>query len=221
LRGRRISAPRGLQVRPTTDRVRESMFQIAWTRFGQPKEGAVVLDLFAGSGILGLEALSRGADRSVFVDRSRIALNSVLKNSAILGDEKQIFLILKNISGGERCFRFFCDLKNRFGEFHLIFMDPPYGKGFIEPVCQGICDSGILAPEGVVIAEAGARELLPPSFVSEAVTHSEGDNHMPNRSLCISDERIYGQTRLFFLTRCSGNHRTRLDGKGQRASSTI
>ncbi len=116
-RGRRLKALRGRDVRPTTDRVRE-----AWmAALGSDLEGATVLDLFAGSGALGFEALSRGAERIVFVERARSALNTIRGNAELLGAAQEV-----DIRSGDAMV-----YVNRLtgASFDLALADPPYGKG--------------------------------------------------------------------------------------------
>ena len=117
-RGRRLKALRGRDVRPTSDRVRES-----WMAALAPDlEGATVLDLFAGSGALGFEALSRGAERVVFVERARGALTAIRDNADLLGAASEV-----EIWSGDAM-----EYVNRLkaGSFDIALADPPYGKGF-------------------------------------------------------------------------------------------
>ena len=116
-RGRRLKALRGRDVRPTTDRVRESWM----AALGPDLEGATVLDLFAGSGALGFEALSRGAERVVFVERARSALSAIRANAELLGAAREV-----EIRSGD-AMKYVNRLKA--GSFDLALADPPYGKG--------------------------------------------------------------------------------------------
>ncbi len=117
-RGRPIRAPKGRKVRPTTDRVRE-----AWmAALGDRIPGARVLDLFAGSGALGLEALSRGASEVVFVEKSHASLQSLEKNIEILGASPRCRIVRSHV------FRFLDQTET--GAFDLALADPPYDRGF-------------------------------------------------------------------------------------------
>jgi 16S rRNA (guanine966-N2)-methyltransferase len=113
LRGRRLVAPKGLDTRPTTDRVREAWFSILG-----PIRG-VVVDLYAGTGALGLEAISRGADRAVFVENARPALNCILENAEKLGVASAVTIVR---TGVERSHRELL----RLGPFDLLLSDPPW-----------------------------------------------------------------------------------------------
>lgn len=199
LKGRRLSCPKGQSVRPTSDRVREALFQTALVRFGQPEPGASVLDLFCGSGALGLEALSRGAAFVCFVDSSARSLNAAVQNAAALGVQGQTAAVRFDLSKKKRALeQFFTSLKGRFGPFHMVLMDPPYGKGLIEPVCRAAAACGILAPEGVLVMERPAKEEPVEKF-HENLRQQGGDS-----ALCLAHERGYGQTRVLFYTPCSG-----------------
>jgi 16S rRNA (guanine966-N2)-methyltransferase len=126
-RGRRLNAPRGSDVRPTTDRVRESWFSILGSRI----QGASVLDLFCGSGALGLEALSRGAAGAVFVDRSRKALQALERNIRELGAEDRARVVSGDALG------FVKGLSP--AAFDLALVDPPYDRGFAPRVVEAWC----------------------------------------------------------------------------------
>ena len=117
-RGRRLKTLRGLGIRPTSDRVRESWM----AALGPDLEGATVLDLFAGSGALGFEALSRGAERTVFVERVRGALDAIRANAELLGAASEV-----EIRSGD-AMEYVSRLSA--GTFDLALADPPYGKGF-------------------------------------------------------------------------------------------
>jgi len=116
-RGRRLKALRGRDVRPTSDRVRESWM----AALGPALEGAAVVDLFAGSGALGFEALSRGAERVVFVERARGALRAIRDNAELLGAASEVEIV----SGD--AMEYVTRLKP--GSFDIALADPPYGKG--------------------------------------------------------------------------------------------
>ena len=147
--GRRIHAPKGAAVRPTSDRVREAIFSI----IGPATVGADVLDLFAGTGALGLEALSRGASRAVFVDQSLHAVRLIRSNVELCNVLDRVRVIHGSI---DRAIR---RLAAQREAFDLIFMDPPYhNKGSIQKVLLNL---GELARSGtVVVAEHYAKDLL-------------------------------------------------------------
>jgi 16S rRNA (guanine966-N2)-methyltransferase len=145
-RGRTIRAPSGRDVRPTADRVRE-----AWLgSLGGAVEEARVLDLFAGSGALGLEALSRGAREVVFVERARPALLALQANIDALGASDRSTVIRSD------AFRYLDDLAD--SAFDLALADPPYGMGYAEEVLHRF-GRGPFARE--IWVEHGSREVLP------------------------------------------------------------
>ena len=144
-RGRRLLEPDGMAVRPTTDQVKEAMFNII--QFDV--EGRRVLDLFAGTGQLGIEALSRGARECVFVDASRDSLRLVRENLRRCGLEGQVFQ---------------CDAEGflRRGErFDLIFLDPPYGSGLDARAIEAVKAFDILSEGGIMICETMRDTVLP------------------------------------------------------------
>src|SRR6185295_10828377 len=138
LRGRALAAPKSQAIRPTADRLRESLFNILVHAYGDPVVGARVLDLFAGTGALGLEAVSRGAAFALFVDDAAAARALLRENVATLG-----------LGGTTRIFR---RDATRLGPAHpldpfgLVFLDPPYGKKLAEKALVSARDGGWLAP---------------------------------------------------------------------------
>ena len=148
-RGVSLQTPAGLQTRPTTDRVKENLFNII--QFDIP--GAQVLDLFAGSGQLGIEALSRGAQSAVFVDQGKEAIAAVRKNLAAtkLQDHAQV-VQSDSFSYLQSCRR----------KFDLIFLDPPYSGNFLEKAIVFISEIDILSDGGIIICERPIeKEELP------------------------------------------------------------
>ncbi|MCI9470143.1 MAG: 16S rRNA (guanine(966)-N(2))-methyltransferase RsmD [Lachnospiraceae bacterium] len=142
-RSLKLMTPPGMDTRPTTDRTKETLFNILQPEIG----GARFLDLFSGSGAIGIEALSRGAAFAVFVEKDRAAAECIKKNLAFtkLGDNGQILrkdvgAALKSLEKGE--------------PFDLIFMDPPYGRGLERQVLEYLAHSSLLAEEGTVVVEA-------------------------------------------------------------------
>ena len=148
-KGRRLDTSR--QIRPTQDKVRQAIFN---TLTGAV-EGARVLDLFAGSGALGLEAISRGAREAVFIERDRHVLAVLNRNVAHLGADGETEAYLKNtglalvILGKKRRL------------FDIVLSDPPYHKGLAKKTLQTLGAGGILAPHSFVVMEHGRQETLP------------------------------------------------------------
>lgn len=143
LRGRRLHAPRGERTRPTSGRLRKSLFDVLAPRL----EGARVLDLYAGSGALGLEALSRGAASAVLVDRSRQAVDSIRKNVAELHLGKRAEVVARDVFGAiER-------LLARFEKFDVIFADPPYRSGDADKLLDRLGGDSLLEEDGIVVLE--------------------------------------------------------------------
>ena len=154
MRGRTIEAPKGRDTRPTLDRVRESLFGIL--QFDLP--GRRVLDLFAGSGSLGLEALSRGAADASVCDRDRGAQQAVSRNIACLGLEEQAQLFPVSYEAA------IAMLAQRGVQVELVFLDPPYEAGLLEPAVAHLTAFDILNPHGIIVAEHPAeRSLQPPA----------------------------------------------------------
>jgi 16S rRNA (guanine966-N2)-methyltransferase len=174
LRGRALAAPKTPAIRPTADRLRESLFNILVHGYGNPVDGARVLDLFAGTGALGIEAISRGAAFVLFVDDSTEARALLRGNVETLG-----------LGGVTRVFR---RDATKLGPAHpvepfsLVFVDPPYGCWLAEKALAGARDGGWLQPDGlVVVEEAVAAKFAPP----------EGYNEL--------ERRAYDDTEFIFL----------------------
>lgn len=145
LRGRPLAAPRSHAIRPTADRLREAVFNILVHAYGDPVTDARVLDLFAGTGALGIEAVSRGAGFALFVDQDAEARALLRENVAALG-----------LGGTTRIFR---RDATRLGPAHplepfsLVFLDPPYGKGLAEQALISARDGGWLSADALAIVE--------------------------------------------------------------------
>jgi len=139
-RGKKLIAPEGINTRPTTDRVKESIFNIIQRYI--PCEN--VLDAFAGSGALGIEALSRGAESCTFIEANPEALSILRKNveGARVSDKSEI--LRKDIFD-------FLNLTNK--KFDIIFLDPPYNKGFLSPVFKIVKERKLLSENGIVLVE--------------------------------------------------------------------
>lgn len=139
-KGLKLKAPDGMDTRPTTDRVKESVFNIL-----QPYIPAErVLDLFAGSGALGIEALSRRCVHCTFVEHDRAAFSLVRNNveTAAFGDSASL-VFSDSMAYLDKCSK----------SFDIIFLDPPYNKGLLHPVLDKISKNGLLKEDGIIVAE--------------------------------------------------------------------
>lgn len=171
-RGRRLTSvgkgDAGAHLRPTTDRTRESLFNmLAGGRFGDPFDGARVLDLFAGTGALGLEALSRGATHLTLVDDGRMAGRLIRENIKLLGCADRARLITQNATRLPRA-ETACD---------LIFLDPPYGKDLGGKALASARALGWIAPGAWVIWEEQSPQDAPAGF-DVMDTRRYGDTHI-------------------------------------------
>ena len=147
-RGTVLKTPEGLQTRPTADRVKEALFSII--QFDVP--GAKVLDLFGGSGQLGIEALSRGAKQAVFVDESDAACKLIRENLRRTKLESDARIIRSD---------YMAFLNSCHDKFDLIFLDPPYAEGFLENAIKRISEIDILQSGGIIVAERPlGKEIL-------------------------------------------------------------
>ncbi len=174
LRGRRLRAPGG-GVRPSADRVREALF----ARLAL--EGARVLDLYAGSGALGIEALSRGAASAVFVERAPRSLAALRENLAALDLEER-----SQVRTGDAA-RAVRRLAAEGARFDLALLDPPYASGEAARALEALRDTGLLAPGATVVIEGSRRHSLPRV-----------------RGFRLRDQRRYGDTLVTRLERASG-----------------
>ena len=172
-KGRRLQSISGTDVRPTTDQVREALFNI----LSQNVPGSCVLDLFAGTGALGIEALSRGAQCAVFVDNSSRPLTVLRKNLQHLGLLKQSKAIRWDISKNLNC------LKPFQNQFDLVLMDPPYHKKLVAVALSNLMRVQCLTPGATIVAEH----------------ERHCDIASPDASISITDRRRYGQTGLTFF----------------------
>ena len=171
LRGRSIASPKTRSVRPTTDRLRKSIFDILAHAFDDICDGAVVVDLFAGTGALGLEALSRGAARALFVDEGAEARALLRGNIEALG-----------LGGVTRVFRRDATKLGAAptGEaFTLAFLDPPYGKSMAPLALQELLRGGWLAPGALVVIEEASNVELPlPAGLEQQDARRHGDTQI-------------------------------------------
>lgn len=174
-RGRPLATPRSNAIRPTTDRTREAVFNVLAHRFAGRLEGARVLDLFAGTGALGLEALSRGASNCLFVEESAEGRGLIRTNVEALG-----------LTGRTKIFR---RDATRLGDagtiepFGLVFADPPYAKGLGDAALRSALAGGWLRPDALCVVEEAAAAAFDPG---------------PGFSL--DDERSYAETVIRFLS---------------------
>lgn len=150
LKGRRLRVPRGIEVRPTSERVREAIFSM----LGMHVSNARVLDLFAGSGALGIEALSRGAAYTVFVERSKKVCSTLNKNIDFSGVENTSFKVV--ISDG-------IDYLSKAGtwglKFDLVFVDPPYGSDLGDRALRSLSERAVLSEGALVVLETGKLSI--------------------------------------------------------------
>jgi 16S rRNA (guanine966-N2)-methyltransferase len=158
LKGRALKSPRSDAIRPTSDRLRETVFNILAHSYGNPIAGAHVIDLFAGTGAMAIEALSRGAAFALLVDQGAQACRIIRANFAAL-----------DLNGAARILR--CDARKlgaapEGGSFRLAFLDPPYGKGLVPPTLEALRDGGWLGRGALVVIEerAAAEVALPDGF---------------------------------------------------------
>ena len=145
-RGHKLHDFGGYDIRPTTDRVKEAIFSMITPYIS----GAEVLDMFAGSGALSFEMLSRGAAHAVLVDKDKRSVDVITKNAASLGFCDMCEIVTCS------CF----DYARRCGrKFDVIFLDPPYNKGFITEAFAAIADNGILSDDGIIVLESDSTDF--------------------------------------------------------------
>jgi 16S rRNA (guanine966-N2)-methyltransferase len=176
-RGRKLVTPAGLEVRPTSDRAREALFNIL-EHSGpggdgrSPLIGARVFDGFAGSGALGLEALSRGAESAVFMDNAAAAIKAIHANVATLGEEARATIVTGdpgNPPGANQ-------------SCAILLLDPPYGSGLGAPALTALKQRGWIAPGAICSVEVAAKE----TFAAPA-------------GFAVIDERRYGRAKIILL----------------------
>ena len=165
-----LIAPKGVKVRPTADRLKENLFNLLGPRI----PGARFLDLYSGSGAIGIEALSRGAREAVFVENSRAALEAIRVNLRKCGLDTKARVLGMDIGKAIR------RLTEEAGPFDIIFLDPPYGMGLTRQTLTWLEESSLLAAEGMIVAEVPAEEA---PLVSVLTPY---------------DERVYGGSKFVF-----------------------
>ncbi|HRQ60653.1 MAG TPA: 16S rRNA (guanine(966)-N(2))-methyltransferase RsmD [Alphaproteobacteria bacterium] len=171
--GRRLEAPKGSDIRPTSDKLRGSIFNALSSRFDI--EGAVAMDIFCGSGALGLEAISRGAGECLFVDLAKTSLDLAKRNAQGLGCTNACSFLLKDAA----------KLPPRDAAqsaSNLFFCDPPYNKNFVPPAVESLLSGGWLAPGAFGVLETEKQSAL----------------EMPNAFETLS-EKIYGDTKILLV----------------------
>lgn len=171
-RGRRLIAPEGERTRPTADRVRQALFDMLWHApwAGRERiEGARVLDAFAGTGALGLEALSRGASQANFIENDRAALTALRANVASCKEDARCNALAADALKPPRA-QAPCD---------LIFLDPPYKEGVMEAALAALGLAGWIAPDALIAAEyAAGAPLTPPSGFAVLAERAHGAAHL-------------------------------------------
>lgn len=174
LGGRKLFSLSGQSIRPTSDRVREAVFNI----LAEQVAAATVLDLFAGTGALGIEAASRGARRVVSIENSHAAIRTIQKNVRHLDLKAALRIIKWDITRNLDCIR------TNDPVYDLVFMDPPYERGLVGKALDNLCASRSVKPGALLVVEHSRREELPAEkdFVE------------------ITDQRKYGKTLVSFLT---------------------
>lgn len=183
-RGRRLAAPPGERVRPTADRVKEALFSILTSLLGN-FEGIRTLDIFAGTGNLGIEALSRGCAETVFIDNHRESAATVKKNLDTLGFAGRGTIVIKDAVAA------IATLEGAGRPFQLILLDPPYRLGMTGRVLERLAGSPLVADETIIMAETADDEEIGAAF----------------GSLRMFDRRVYGDTALsFFRKGASTDH---------------
>ncbi|MEW6672588.1 MAG: 16S rRNA (guanine(966)-N(2))-methyltransferase RsmD [Thermodesulfobacteriota bacterium] len=174
LKGKRLFSIPGKKVRPTADRLRESIFNILSFRVPE----AIVLDLFSGTGAFGIEALSRGASHAVFIEKSKEALSVIKRNIQAGKLDRQAQVIRWDVTKNLNC------LRRIAFRYDLVFMDPPYNRDMVQKALRSLYYGDCLNRGGWVVVEHSASEPIPEN-ISE---------------FAISDQRKYGKTLVTFLT---------------------
>jgi 16S rRNA (guanine966-N2)-methyltransferase len=173
----------GQYIRPTADRAREALFSI----IGQEIKDAAILDLYAGTGSLGLEALSRSARQAVFIDNNSQAIQLIGNNIDLCGFSDRALVLKRDLSKG----LYFFDKQLPEIRFNIIFIDPPYRKGLSETMLRELVKTNLLTDDGLVITEEDSLAELPTRVAD----------------LGLVDQRRYGDTGFWFY------RRTRSDNK--------
>jgi 16S rRNA (guanine(966)-N(2))-methyltransferase RsmD len=174
-KGRRIYSPKNSKTRPTSDGIKESLFNIL-----QEVSGKSFLDLFAGCGNVGLEALSRGAAKVVFVEKNPVMVNAIKRNLLELGINNKYQILETEAAKGIK------KLQRKGEKFDFLFADPPYEKGFIKEIFQYLGEGEMISSDGVAIFQHSVREDIPGTLTG---------------TFMLTDQRRYGDTRISFFKR--------------------
>lgn len=180
-KGRKLIPPpvKDTRIRPTSDRAREALFNILGPKVHQAK----VLDLFAGTGALGLEAFSRGATLVVFIDNSTLSLKLIRKNIRLCrqgSDDNTALHVISHDLAKDVPLRKIKQITSV--DFDIIFADPPYSKDFSSSILNNPNNSSLLAPNGILIVEERCNTVLPQTI----------------SSFSLFDKRVYGETAFWF-----------------------
>lgn len=173
LKGKKLFSVRDRSIRPTADRLRESIFNILSHRVWE----AEVLDLFSGTGAMGIEALSRGALSAIFVDSQKEALSVLKRNIELCRLNRKARIVKWNIRQNLNC------IKSNQPEFDLVFLDPPYNKNLIKPSLYNLEQSKSLKEDTCIVVEHSLLEPIPTDLIA----------------FDLSDQRRYGKTLVSFL----------------------
>ncbi len=172
-RGRKLLTVKGMRTRPTADRMRESLFNILSNRV----IGSHILDLFAGTGALGIEALSRGATSAVFIDKEKEAFSIIGRNLEICRLEEQSKVMRWDIATNLKC------LEGKEPKFDMVFMDPPYDQGLAQKALANLYQSNSVTNGAIVVVEHSPAEPVHENLFGFEMT----------------DQRRYGRTCFSFF----------------------
>lgn len=176
-RGKKLKSPKNNHIRPTADRVKESLFNILGRRVYRSR----FLDLFSGSGAIGIEALSRGADLVIFADKDTHLLR---ENLSLCSFDKNRYLMIESDRN-----TWIQKIKMKQIVFDIIFLDPPYGLSCVEDFCLDLSENALLSERGLLIIETDIQRILP-----EEISY-----------LRRCDERMYSITKLSFYERTNSS----------------
>ncbi len=186
-RGKKLHGFRGKEIRPTSDRLRESIFNIIHKHV----RNATVLDLYAGTGALGVEALSRGARSAMFIDNHKPSLALIQRNIEACGLENKTKIYYWNIEKNLNCL---CSSNSL---FNLVFMDPPYAKGLVKISLLNLSKTRMLTSNACIVVEHTPRERIANDLTDFVYT----------------DQRIYGKTCISFLIHVSKPKRSNINNR--------